>query len=288
MHTPPPECWALLGARGQLGQELLQVLAADVIALPRTTIDLTRPETIAPALRALRPRGVINCAAYNLVDQAESEPTVAFTVNALAVRALAQCCRDLDCTLVHFSTDHVFGLDEARSTPYRETDAPGPVNTYGTSKLAGEHFIRAICPKHLIIRTCGLFGRRVLSTDRANFVERILQRAATGAELRVVDDQRCTPTATVDLAQVVAALLRAGRTGLYHVTNYGSCTWYDFARAALALVGSRASIVPVSTTAHDSPARRPRYSVLDCGTYDALALAPRRPWSEALEQYLHG
>src|SRR5438270_9379677 len=121
MRTPP-ECWALLGSRGQLGQELLQTLTADVVALPRTSIDLTRPETIAPVLTALRPRVVINCAAYNLVDQAEAEPSLAFTVNALAVRALAQCCRDLDCTLVHFSTDHVFGLDETRTTPYRESD----------------------------------------------------------------------------------------------------------------------------------------------------------------------
>ena len=285
--STPGERWALLGSRGQLGQELLHTLTADVVALPRTSIDLARPETIAPVLTALRPRVVINCAAYNLVDQAESEPAVAFAVNALAVRELARCCRDLDCTLVHFSTDQLFGLDESRSTPYRETDAPGPVNCYGTSKLAGEYFVRAVCPKHLIIRTCGLYGRRGQSTERTNFVERILQHAAAGAELRVVHDQCCTPTSAADLAQAVAVLLQAGQTGLYHVTNDGWCTWYEFAMTIVGMVGAQVRVTPVASTAYASPARRPRYSVLDSSAYDRLGLAPRRPWCEALHQYLH-
>ena len=286
MRTPPPERWALLGSRGQLGQELLQTLAADVVALPRTSIDLTRPETIAPVLHALRPRGVINCAAYNLVDQAESDPAGAFAVNALAVRALAQVCRELDCTLVHFSTDQVFGLDESRSTPYRETDNPGPVNAYGTSKLAGEYFVRALCPNHLVIRTCGLFGHRGLSTERANFVERILQRGASGAEIRVVNDQRCTPTAAGDLAHAVAALLASGRSGLYHFTSAESCTWYEFARAIVADAGIACTVTPVSSAEHGAAAPRPRHSVLDCAKFDELRLVARRPWREALQDYL--
>jgi dTDP-4-dehydrorhamnose reductase len=282
----PGERWALLGSRGQLGQDLLHTLAADVVALPRTSIDLTRPETIAPVLTALRPRVVINCAAYNLVDQAESEPAIAFTVNALAVRELARCCRDLDCTLVHFSTDQVFGLDESRSTPYRETDAPGPVNCYGTSKLAGEYFIRAICPKHLIIRTCGLYGRRGLSTERTNFVERVLQRAATGAEIRVVHDQRCTPTSTADLAPAVAALVTSGATGLFHVTSAGDCNWFEFAQAVIAEAGITGSIKAISSADYGAAARRPHLSMLDCSKYDDRQLVNRRPWRAALHEYL--
>jgi dTDP-4-dehydrorhamnose reductase len=286
MRTPSPQCWALLGSRGQLGQELLRTLADDVVELPRTSIDLGRPHTIRGVLHALCPRGVVNCAAYNLVDDAESDPSAAFAVNTIAVLALAQCCRKLDCPLVHFSTDYVFGLDVTRNLPYREVDCPGPVNVYGSSKLAGECLVRALCPKHFVIRTCGLYGPHATSARRNNFVEAIRRRAMEGAILRVVDDQRCTPTSAADLARAVAALLSTDRYGLYHYTNSGSCTWYEFAQAIIVQTGSGATVVPISSAAYGAAARRPQYSELDCSIFDGLELAPRRPWADALAEYL--
>src|SRR3954469_7076344 len=144
---------AVIGARGQLGRDLCSALARDdVTPLGRPDADLTRPATLDATLRPLRPDAVVNCAAYNLVDTAESDPTAAFENNALGVRNLALVCRDLGCVLMHFSTDYVFGLDADHRTPYRETAAAGPVSVYGASKLAGEGFVRSLCPRHFVVR----------------------------------------------------------------------------------------------------------------------------------------
>src|SRR5262249_30317645 len=148
----------VLGAAGQLGSELCSRLPGNVIGLTRTQADLTQPEMLRAALSELRPDVVLNCAAYNFVDRAESERDAAFAVNTWGVLALAKICRDLDCTLVHYSTDYVFGLESERTSPYAETDRPGPVSVYGLSKLAGEYWVSGICSKYCIIRTCGLYG----------------------------------------------------------------------------------------------------------------------------------
>src|SRR5205085_7588336 len=168
-------------------------------------------------------------------DRAESGLSAAFQVNAYAVRELALACRDLGCTLVHFSTDYVYGLDAGRLEPYLESDRPGPVNVYGVSKLSGEFLVRANCPRHFIIRTCGLYGVWGIGGKGGNFVETMLRLAREGKPLRVVDDQECTPSYTVDIATATAALIATDRYGLYHLTNSGSCSWYDFARAIFGL-----------------------------------------------------
>ena len=149
---------AVIGANGQLGRDLCPRLPGEVIPLTRTDADLTNPELLRATLTALRPDVVINCAAYNFVDKAESEPETAFAVNAWGVRNLALLCRDLDSTLVHFSSDYVFGLDAERRQPWLETDAPSPVSAYGLSKLTGEYVVQAARSEHLAIRTCGLYG----------------------------------------------------------------------------------------------------------------------------------
>src|SRR5262249_34562521 len=150
--------YAVLGAAGQLGRDLCPRLEGEVVALTRDQADLTRPDSLRSTLESVRPDVVVNCAAYNLVDRAESEPEAAFAVNAWGVRNLAMLCRDLDCSLVHFSSDYVFGPDEGRRAPYTAADSPGPVSIYGLSKLAGEYVVRMTCPRHFIIRTCGLYG----------------------------------------------------------------------------------------------------------------------------------
>lgn len=277
--------YAVLGAAGQLGRDLCPRLPGEVIALTRERIDLTRPETIGPTLSELRPDVVINCAAYNLVDRAETEPAVCFHVNAWGVRELALACRDLDCVLVHFSTDYVFGLDERR-TPYAESDAPGPVSVYGLSKLAGEYLVRAFCPRHFVIRTCGLYGVWGSGGKGGNFVETMLRVAGQGKPLRVVADQTCTPSYTVDVAAATVPLVPTGRYGLYHLTNAGSCNWYEFARMIFELAGVHADLSAITSREYGAPARRPAYSVLATKAYEGLGLPPPRPWRAALAAYL--
>jgi dTDP-4-dehydrorhamnose reductase len=271
--------YAVLGAAGQLGRDLCPRLAGDVIPLTRAAADLTQAETLRATLTALRPDVVVNCAAYNFVDRAESEPEAAFAVNAWGVRALAESCRALDCVLVHFSTDYVFGLDAARQTPYGVDDAPGPLSIYGLSKLAGEYVVRATVPRHLVVRTCGLYGVWGSGGKGGNFVETMLRAAGQRKPLRVVADQVLTPSFTADVAEAVAALLRTGHYGLHHVTNSGSCSWHAFAQAIFELAGLEADVTPILSTEWQAAARRPAYSVLACAT-------PLRPWRAALAAYL--
>lgn len=278
--------YAVLGAFGQLGRDLCPRLSGEVVALSRARLDLTRPETIRPALEELRPDVFVNCAAYNFVDKAEAEPEAAFAVNAWGVRTLALVCRDLGCVLMHFSTDYVFGLDETRRTPYAETDAPGPVSVYGLSKLAGEYVVRANCPRHFVVRTCGLYGVHGSGGKGTNFVETMLRVADQGKPLRVVADQTLTPSYTADVAAAAAALVQTDRYGLYHLTNRGACSWFEFAAAIFELAGVNADLGPTTSQAYAAPARRPSYSVLANGAYDALSLPLPRPWRAALAAYL--
>jgi dTDP-4-dehydrorhamnose reductase len=230
---------------------------------------------------------VVNCAAYNFVDRAETEPQAAFLINVHSAGELARWCGEHGRKLVHFSTDYVFGLDARRRTPWTETDAPGPVNVYGLSKLAGEFLVRSRCPGHMIIRSCGLYGGHGSGGKGTNFVETMLRLAGQGKPLRVVNDQVCTPTFTRDLARAAAALLARGETGLFHVTNAGSCSWYEFAAAILELAGLHTPLVPISTAEYGAVARRPAYSVLYGEGIRRAGLGPLRPWREALADFLH-
>jgi dTDP-4-dehydrorhamnose reductase len=277
---------AILGALGQLGRDLCPQLTGEVHPLSRQQADLTRPQDLRQALTDLRPDVVVNCAAYNFVDRAESEPEAAFAVNAWGVRNLALICRDLGCTLVHFSTDYVFGLDASHRQPWHERDAPGPVSVYGLSKLAGECLARSICPSHLVIRTCGLYGLWGSGGKGGNFVETMLRVAGQGKPLRVVADQFCTPTATADLAQTTVALLAAGSTGLYHVTNSGACSWFEFARTIFDFAGLSPDLTPITSQDFGAPARRPAYSVLAGTALQLAGLPSLRPWQDALRSYL--
>jgi dTDP-4-dehydrorhamnose reductase len=278
--------YVIIGGTGQLGRDLAPRLGGTVLAWGRAQADLTQPELLRAALAAERPDVVLNCAAYNLVNQAETEPEPAFAVNAFGVRDLARICAELDLTLVHFSTDYVFGLDATRQRPYREDDTPGPVNVYGVSKLEGEYAVRTLCPKHFVIRTCGLYGVWGTGGKGGNFVETMFRLAGQGKKLTVVNDQRCTPSYTVDVALATVALLPTARYGLYHLTNAGSCTWFEFAREIFRQAGVTVDLSPIATADRNDPARRPAYSVLDCAAYDALGLKPMRPWQEALAAYL--
>ncbi len=278
--------YVVLGAEGQLGRDLCPRLPGDVIRLTRADADLTKRDTLAAAVHKHQPDVVVNCAAYNFVDRAETEVEAAFAVNAWGVGELARVCQERSCRFVHFSTDYVFGLDETRETPFAETDAPAPVNQYGLSKLTGEHLIRIVCPQSLVIRTCGLYGVWGSGGKGGNFVETMLRLAGQGKPLRVVDDQLCTPTYTVDLATATVELLALKRTGLYHVTNSGHCSWYRFAQQIFELNKVRADLTPIPSRERNDPARRPRYSVLSGVGIDRIGLQPLRPWRDAVAAYL--
>ncbi len=277
---------AVLGARGQLGRDLCPRLGGEVVPLTRTEVDLDRPETVGPGLSTVRPDVVVNCAAYNFVDKAESEPEAAFRSNAWGVRELARVCRDLGCRLVHVSTDYIFGLDAGRRVPLGEDDPPGPVSVYGLSKLAGEYLVRSTCPRHLVVRTCGLYGVWGSGGKGGNFVETMLRVAGQGKPLRVVNDQRCTPTYTADLAAMVADLIARAAEGLYHVTSSGDCTWYEFAAEIFRQAGVRADLAPITSDQFGAPARRPAYSVLSTEKLVSAGVPGPRPWQDALRTYL--
>jgi dTDP-4-dehydrorhamnose reductase len=276
---------ALIGADGQLGTDLLKTLAGeDVAALTYPAFDITRPDQARERLASLNPEVVINTAAYHRVDECEDNPEQALAVNAMAVLTLARTCRDLGCGLVHFSTDYVF--DGRRRKPYVEEDLPNPLMVYGVSKLAGEFFVRNALARHFVIRTCGLYGEAGCLEKGGHFVDMILRRESQGLPLRIVSDQRVTPTSTVELARAVAEVIRTEHYGLYHMTNEGECSWYEFARAVFDLIGKAPVLEAVDSSAYGSKARRPLYSVLENKKAKKVGLKPFSPWKDALRDYL--
>lgn len=279
---------AVIGAEGQLGRALIARFdPAEVIPLTHRQIEITDASSIAAALDGSGADLVVNAAAYNFVDRAEDEPAAAFAVNASGPRRLAEWCAARGAALVHVSTDHVFGLDAARSTPYAESDCPGPLSVYGASKLAGEYLVRSACARHFVIRTCGLYGVPPPG-GKGNFVETMLRLGRERGEVRVVCDQRCTPTSAGDLARLVIDLCRTRAYGLYHATNSGSATWHEFATEIFRLAGLSVRVHPITTAEFQARARRPAYSVLDCTRLEQQTGAPRRDWRTALAEYLAG
>lgn len=276
---------AVIGAYGQLGSDLVPALGDGAISLGHADVELTDPASIAAALGNRQPSHVVNCAAYNLVDKAEEEPEAAFRVNAFGTRNLAQWCARSNVVLMHISTDYVFGLDPERRTPWFESDAAGPVSAYGASKLAGEQFVRSICPRHFVVRTCGLYGKNA-ARGKGNFVETMLRLGRERPELKIVSDQRCTPTSTADLAIALAKLVRSDAFGLYHATNSGDCSWFEFALEIFRQAKLPVKTLPVLAADYGAKARRPDYSVLECSKLANAIGGPLPPWHDALSRYL--
>jgi dTDP-4-dehydrorhamnose reductase len=276
----------LLGASGQLGSDLVCRLGAvGLVAPARAALDVTDGTAVARAVAELRPALIINATAFHRVDDIESDPAPAFAVNAVAVHRLARIAERHQARLVHFSTDYVFG--GAGPGPFTEDAAPAPVNAYGVSKLAGEQCVRNAGPRHLIIRSSGLYGLAGSRGKGGNFVETMLRLARENKPLRVVDDQVLAPTYTADLAEGVVRLLAVDPPGgIYHLTNAGACSWLEFAKRTFALCGLSPDIAATTSEAFGTPARRPANSVLANARTAELGLAPLRPWPEALHAYL--
>lgn len=253
--------------------------------LTRAELDIGDFAQTRSRLRDIRPDAIINAAAFTRVDDCETEPEQAFRINALAVRNLAQLCAELGGILVHVSTDYVF--DGEKGAPYAEDDLPSPVSLYGVSKLAGEYFVRSRVPRHYVVRTCGLYGVAGTGSRRGNFVETMLRLADQGRPIRVVEDQVLTPSWARDVARKMVQLLRTGAFGLYHVTNRGQCSWYEFAQAIFALAGLAPRLEPTTAAAYGAPARRPRYSVLAHAKLAGMGSDDLPHWRDALAAYLH-
>jgi dTDP-4-dehydrorhamnose reductase len=285
------------GAMGQLGGELCRQIGPTAVPLDIDTLDLIDGRAVADALLEIKPEIIINCAAYTQVDKAEKEPELAHAVNASAVENLVGVCRELDCPLVQISTDYVFG-DHIKprpsvaivNRPFREDDPPSPQGVYARTKLEGER-AAAQYEKHIIIRTCGLYARP--SDERAqNFVITMLRLAEVHSELRVVADQHCTPSYVPHVARAVlfiAGIDRIGpeHWGIYHVTNSGATTWYDFAVEIFRQAEINVKVTPITTTEYGAPAARPSYSVLDTSAYHRLGGPAMPDWKTALAEYFY-
>lgn len=268
----------VVGANGMLGHDLMKELPGDVQGLDLPDIDITSCESVQEVLERLKPKVVVNAAAYTDVDGCETNTELAMQVNGEGVAFLAMACRSIGAKLVQISTDYVF--DGGKGSPYREDDPTGPLSVYGESKLAGEMNAR-FCPDHLIVRTQWLYG-----VNGKNFVETMIRLAGEKEELAVVDDQTGSPTWTVDLARAIRALLQHDCTGIYHAANSGFCTWNDFAKAIFEKEGLAIRVNPLTTDKLDRPARRPLYSTLDCSKLAAEAGFQPQTWREALASYL--
>ena len=277
----------LIGADGQLGTDLATYFQENNISfypLYYPQFDITRPEKARRQLASLKPKVVINTAAYHRVDECEDYPERAFLVNALAVRHLALICGELESSLVHFSTDYVF--DGQKKKPYVEEDCPRPLSVYAASKLAGEYFVQAFLERYFLIRTCGLYGVAGCWGKGTNFVETMIKLAREGRAIKVVNDQKVTPTSTRELAEKIAELLKINAYGLYHLTNEGQCTWFEFAQKIFEYLNLKPELIPVSSQEFGAKARRPPYSVLENKKAKALGLTSFSPWEEALKDYL--
>jgi dTDP-4-dehydrorhamnose reductase len=277
----------LFGSGGQLGRELTaraNTLGEPLVALSRQDADISDPQVIARALDRAKATMVVNAAAYTKVDQAESEPEAAFAANETGAAVLAEACARAGLPLVHISTDYVF--DGSKAGAYVEDDAVAPLGVYGRSKLAGEQAVRERNPRHVILRTAWVYG-----AYGQNFLKTMLRLAAERDELRVVADQRGSPTATADIAE---AILHVGRRlenepwGTYHFAGSGETSWHGFAAHIVAaharFTGRRPPVIAIATADFPTKATRPSNSVLDSSRFAAVFGYKAEPWDVATDR----
>ena len=292
----------LAGVSGQVGGELLETLKplGEVTAPLRAEMDLANAASVREMIRAVRPRWIVNSGAYTAVDKAESEPELAYAINAEAVKVMGEEARAIGAGVIHFSTDYVF--DGSAEAPYRETDAAVPVSVYGASKLAGETSLAESGAGHMIFRTSWVYGSR-----GKNFLLTILKLARERETLRVVADQHGAPTWSRDLAKMTAEVIgqceavARGRElldvpgdvgGIYHAAGAGETTWFGFAAEAMRLQREKepgvrlAEIEPITTAEYPTPARRPANSRMDCGKLRGRFGWTMMDWRDSLREVL--
>jgi dTDP-4-dehydrorhamnose reductase len=265
------------GAAGQLGLELIEVLPErghEVVALTRKELDIADPESVERAIDDHSPDLVVNAAAYTNVDGCETDLETAYAVNAEGPRNLAQSCERRGIELLHVGTNYVF--DGHGDRPYEPFDPPYPISAYGRTKLAGDEHVMRLTNRWYVVRSAGVYGRG------HNFVRTMLRVAKERDTLKVKEDEHISPTYARDLAEGIAEIIETGRYGLYHVTNSGSCSWYEFAKEIFELADVEVEVVPVPGSEYPLPAARPVNGVLS-----PLGGPKLRHWREALAEYLN-
>jgi dTDP-4-dehydrorhamnose reductase len=269
----------ITGGGGQLGSDLAEQLAgrAELRAPGRAELDISDETAVTEAFAELRPDTVFNCAAFHNLDVCEREVDRSFEVNARAVKRLAERCRESGAKLIHFSTNYVF--DGRGERPYRPDDLPAPRSVYAISKLAGEHMALAYAPDCLVVRSSGLYGLHGSASKGGNFVTRVLTRAREQGEVKMVADQRLTPTFTADLAQALIEAVDGGEAGLRHATNSGDCSWHEFTLEIMRLAGVDTPVEAVETTIPPGGVDRPLNGVIE----SSFEL---RDWQSALADYM--
>jgi dTDP-4-dehydrorhamnose reductase len=267
----------LTGAGGQLGRDLQETLTGhDLRAFDHAGLDVADREAVLRTVEQVRPQWIINAAAFNDVDGAETRKEVAFAVNAAGPGHLAEAGAVVGASIVHISTDYVF--DGTKGSPYTEDDVPNPLTVYAQSKYEGERRVLESGASACVLRTAWLYGRH-----GKNFVKAILAAAAIGGPLKVVTDQVGSPTATADLAQAIAQLLQTPVRGLFHVANAGACSRFEFAQA---IICGAVQVIPIATLEAGRPAARPANSSLASLNWAMAGMTPLRSWRAALTDFL--
>jgi dTDP-4-dehydrorhamnose reductase len=276
----------VIGSSGQLGQDLMSAFGESAVGLTHADIDVTDGIGVSRIVREQRPDWVVNTAAFHRVDDCELNPTLAFAVNAVGAANVAHAAAEIGAGVVFYSTDYVFGGESRpRRDPHTESSQPDPCNVYGVSKLAGEHLVMNANPRHLVIRSAGLYGTAT-SRKGWTFPELMVSKGRSDGCVKVVTDQALSPTYTRDLAEATRALMERNARGLFHLTNEGECSWYEFAQATFAIAGISVDMEPTTTITGERRARRPSYSALASERLAQFGVPPLRPWRDALEHYL--
>ena len=271
----------ITGGNGMLGTDLREVLKSeDLILTNHESLDITDRNQVMKKIKEYKPEIVINCAAMTDVDGCESKRDSAYKLNAEGPKNLALACREIDGTLVQISTDYVFKGN--KNTPLVEDDELGPISIYGKSKLRGEENVEDILDKYFIIRTAWLYGK-----NGPNFIEKMLELAKTHNSLTVVNDQKGSPTFTKDLSKGIYELIKSNKYGIYHITNSGSTTWYEFAKLIFKKKKIDINVIPVTSEEFAAPAPRPHYSVLSHDKWKNKEFKELRNYEDALDEYLN-
>ncbi len=276
----------IIGANGQLGTDLVDHFQTqyDLVCLTEGDIDVSDIQSVTRALDTHQPSIVINTAAFHKVDECEKKPVRSFEVNSLGVRYLAQCSQKIGAKLVHISTDYVF--DGKKESPYFEYDHPHPLNVYGLTKLAGEYLLSNEMENYLILRVSGIYGKHKCIGKGGNFINAMMKQVRSGNEIRVVSDEILTPTSTVEICRQTDEMLKNNLKGLYHVTNEGHCSWYEFAKELFCILNLQVNIQPVPVSFFHTPFLRPTYSVLENHELKILKLNIMKNWDIALKEFL--
>jgi dTDP-4-dehydrorhamnose reductase len=278
---------AIFGSLGQLGVELVSEFKSrgwELREWDRGDGDITDRDLVEQRLADFNPDVVVNAAAHNQVDVAETEPQAAYLANAQGVRNLALACRQLDAMLVHYSTDYVF--DGTAGRPYTEEDHPHPLGVYAVSKLTGELYAQAYLEDPLIIRTSGVFGPGGLKTARGNFIELMLRLAASPNPIRVVEDHVASPTYAPALARRTLDLVDRKAGGIFHIGGGTPISWFNFARMIFDAAGLNPQLRPTSEREYRTAARRPKYSALSNAKMEKFGLEPMPPLEAAVRSYM--